>query len=260
MCTKGGRRPFAKRDEAQKKMPKRPSARVRVVAERGLARHDEDPRPWRLPEADRRGSENPVALLSCHRLRGGRKEGWTGWILRTGWFSEDNSIAALQVRDRIGLWDKLFGEGLARTMNDFGVRVSESGSTRAARLPLASDCSGGWDGVVAKMIETIVTSATYQQAPALLRGAARSIPPTSCWRARTGFGRKRRSCAIFASRCPDSPSDTFGGPSVFPPLPAGVAALSYSNKFKWNASEGENRITAAASLHLFQADRIRIPI
>ena len=36
--------------------------------------------------------------------------------------------------------------------------------------------------------------------------------------------------------------DKFGGPSVFPPLPAGVAALSYSNKFKWNASEGENRI------------------
>jgi hypothetical protein len=32
-----------------------------------------------------------------------------------------------------------------------------------------------------------------------------------------------------------------GGPSVFPPLPADVAALSYANNFKWTNSEGEDR-------------------
>ena len=32
-----------------------------------------------------------------------------------------------------------------------------------------------------------------------------------------------------------------GGPSVFPPLPSGVAALSYANNFKWTTSKGENR-------------------
>ena len=32
-----------------------------------------------------------------------------------------------------------------------------------------------------------------------------------------------------------------GGPSVFPPLPPDVAALSYANNFKWTNSTGEDR-------------------
>ena len=33
---------------------------------------------------------------------------------------------------------------------------------------------------------------------------------------------------------------TVGGPSVFPPLPPGVAELSYANNFKWKTSEGNS--------------------
>ncbi len=36
-------------------------------------------------------------------------------------------------------------------------------------------------------------------------------------------------------------SDKIGGPSVFPPMPADVAALSYANNFKWKDSKGEDR-------------------
>ncbi len=32
-----------------------------------------------------------------------------------------------------------------------------------------------------------------------------------------------------------------GGPSVFPPIPADVAALSYANSFKWKTSSGEDK-------------------
>ncbi len=32
-----------------------------------------------------------------------------------------------------------------------------------------------------------------------------------------------------------------GGPSVFPPMPSDIAALSYANNFKWKNSEGEDR-------------------
>ena len=35
-------------------------------------------------------------------------------------------------------------------------------------------------------------------------------------------------------------SRRIGGPSVFPPLPPGVAELSYANNFKWTTSDGEN--------------------
>ena len=36
-------------------------------------------------------------------------------------------------------------------------------------------------------------------------------------------------------------SEKVGGPSVFPPLPPGVAELSYANNFKWKTSAGEDR-------------------
>ena len=36
-------------------------------------------------------------------------------------------------------------------------------------------------------------------------------------------------------------SSKMGGPSVFPPLPAGIAELSYANNFRWNTSAGEDR-------------------
>jgi hypothetical protein len=36
-------------------------------------------------------------------------------------------------------------------------------------------------------------------------------------------------------------STKVGGPSVFPPLPPGVADLSYANNFKWKTSQGEDR-------------------
>ena len=36
-------------------------------------------------------------------------------------------------------------------------------------------------------------------------------------------------------------SKRIGGPSVFPPLPPGVAAFSYANSFKWSESKGEDR-------------------
>ena len=36
-------------------------------------------------------------------------------------------------------------------------------------------------------------------------------------------------------------SRKIGGPSVFPPMPADVAALSYANNFKWKASTGADR-------------------
>ena len=92
-----------------------------------------------------------------------------------------------------------------------------------------------------KMIETIVTSATYQQASAH-REELREIDPTNKLLARQN--RFRVEAEIVRDLCLSVSgllSDKFGGPSVFPPLPAGVAALSYSNNFKWKASEGEQR-------------------
>jgi hypothetical protein len=36
-------------------------------------------------------------------------------------------------------------------------------------------------------------------------------------------------------------SEKLGGPSVYPPMPPDVAALSYANNFTWKTSEGADR-------------------
>ena len=92
-----------------------------------------------------------------------------------------------------------------------------------------------------KMIETIVMSATYRQASAH-RPELAEIDPNNLLLARQN--RFRVQAEIVRDLCLSVSgllSDKVGGPSVFPPLPPDVAALSYANNFKWNTSPGEDR-------------------
>ena len=240
---------FAKRDEAQKKMPKRPSARVRVVAERGSPRTTKIlDRGDFLKPTDVEVKPGGLAVLPPIE---GREEGKLDRLDFANWLvSEDNPLPPRVLANH--LWDKLFGEGLVRTMNDFGVRGERPVHPELLDWLAAHYRRLGWSRK--KMIETIVTSATYQQASAH-REELREIDPTNKLLARQN--RFRVEAEIVRDLCLSVSgllSDKFGGPSVFPPLPAGVAALSYSNNFKWKASEGEKALPPRP-LYLLQADR-----
>ena len=98
---------FAKRDEAQKKMPKRPSARVRVVAERRSPRTTKIlDRGDFLKPTDVEVKPGGLAVLPPIE---GRKEGkldrfpdFANWLV-----SEDNPLPPRVLANH--LWDKLFG-------------------------------------------------------------------------------------------------------------------------------------------------------
>ncbi len=227
---------FAKRDEARKKMPKSPSARVRVVAERASPRTTKvlDRGEFLKPT----GVEVKPGGLAVLPPIEGREEGKLDRLDFANWLvSQDNPLPPRVLANH--LWDKLFGEGLVRTMNDFGVRGERPVHPELLDWLAADYRRQGWSRK--KMIETIVTSATYQQASAH-REELREIDPTNKLLARQN--RFRVEAEIVRDLCLSVSgllSDEFGGPSVFPPLPAGVAALSYSNRFKWKTSEGEER-------------------
>ena len=89
------------------------------------------------------------------------------------------------------------------------------------------------------MIKTIVMSATWRQASDH-RPELRTIDPTNRLIARQN--RVRVEAEIIRDlnlAIGGLLSQQIGGPSVFPPLPPGVAELSYANNFKWKTSEGE---------------------
>jgi hypothetical protein len=91
------------------------------------------------------------------------------------------------------------------------------------------------------MIKTIVMSATYRQSSRHRRPLADRDPENRLLHRQNRFrveGEIVRDVTLSAGWLM---SRKIGGPSVFPPMPADVAALSYANNFKWKASEGEDR-------------------
>src|SRR5439155_7516388 len=92
-----------------------------------------------------------------------------------------------------------------------------------------------------RMIRLIVTSATYQQSAAQ-RPELRHVDPMNRLLARQSRlrieGEIVRDLHLAASGLL---SMKIGGASVFPPMPPDVAAISYSNNFRWSESSGDDR-------------------
>jgi hypothetical protein len=137
------------------------------------------------------------------------------------------------------VWSQLFGHGIVRTMDDFGVRGEAP--THSALLDwLAVEYRRlGWSRKA--LIKTILMSATYQQA-SRFRPNLLPIDPEN--RQLYRQNRLRAEAEIIRDMYLAAGgllSSKIGGPSVFPPLPAGVAKLSYASNFSWNTSEGQDR-------------------
>lgn len=136
-------------------------------------------------------------------------------------------------------WAHLFGEGLVRTLGDFGVRGEKP--THPELLDwLASELRARhWSRK--QMLRLIMTSATYRQRSES-RPELRDIDPLNLLLARQNRlrveGEIVRDLHLAASGLF---VPKIGGPSVFPPMPPEIAALSYANNFKWSDSKGEDR-------------------
>jgi hypothetical protein len=149
--------------------------------------------------------------------------------------ADDNPLTARVVVNRY--WQMLFGMGLVKTPEDFGVQ---------GEVPLQADLldwlaaefrESGWN--VKHVLRTIVTSATYRQ-------TARVTPellehdPDNRWFAR---GPRYRMPAWMLRDQALAVSgllvDKRGGPGVFPYQPPGVWAEASFDKFRYQADTGE---------------------
>lgn len=138
------------------------------------------------------------------------------------------------------VWKHLFGEGFVRTMNDFGLR-GESPSHPELLDWLADEFRTNLHWSRKDLIRAIVNSATYRQS-SRHRPELADRDPLNVWLARQNRFRveaevlRDLSLAVSGLLSPK-----IGGPSVFPPMPEDLAALSYANNFSWKNSTGEDR-------------------
>jgi len=150
------------------------------------------------------------------------------------------------------IWAHLFGRGLVRTLGDFGVRgetpthpeLLDWLAARFAGIAVAesSPVSGATQPWSRKqLIRLILLSAAWQQS-SCHRGDLQTVDPENRLLARQNRLRAEGEIVRDISlQAAGLLSDRVGGPSVFPPLPAGIAELSYAGNFKWVESSGADR-------------------
>lgn len=228
--------PWASLKKLEKSAPPEPGQIVRVLAQRM-----KEPRATRLLErGDFLSPGVPVVPGGLEILPPVvfRSPGQADRLDLANWLMDERNPLTPRVLAN-HVWMHLFGEGLVRTANDFGVR-GEPPSHPGLLDWLASEYRRlGWSRKA--MIRTIVLSSTYRQS-SRHRAELLDLDPSNRLLARQNRLRVEaelvRDIALSISGLL---SEKVGGPSVFPPMPADIAALSYANNFKWTESPGEDR-------------------
>ena len=182
--------------------------------------------PKILPPLKAKGSEPPNRL------------DFARWL-----FSANQPLTARVAVNRI--WRHHFGEGLVRTVADFGRYGDRPSHPELLDWLAVRFVESGWD--VKAMHRLIVSSATYRQA-SRRRPDAELVDPQNrllAWFPRVRLPAEQiRDGALAAA---GQLSTRIGGPSVFPVQPAGLYEergqdLPGNSNFKWADSTGEARV------------------
>jgi cytochrome c553 len=151
--------------------------------------------------------------------------------------SPENPLTPRVVVNQV--WAHLFGAGLVKTVGDFGVRGEPPSHPELLDWLASELLRHGWSRK--RLVRTIVLSHTYRQS-SVHRPELATVDPENRLLARQNRlrveGEIVRDLYLASSGLLER---RLGGPSVFPPLPEGIAELSYANNFKWGASAWNSR-------------------
>jgi hypothetical protein len=153
------------------------------------------------------------------------------------WLVADNNPLTPRVTvNRV--WQKYFGKGIVDTENDFGTMGERPTHPELLDWLAAEFISSGWKQKALHRL--IVTSATYRQS-SKARPDAAAVDPDNRLLARQSRLRLDaeiiRDAALVASGLF---APKIGGPSVFPPQPAGVYQVTQVRR-EWKTSTGADR-------------------
>jgi hypothetical protein len=136
-------------------------------------------------------------------------------------------------------WQAIFGRGIVKTLDDFGTQGELPSNQELLDYLADAFIKDGWS--TKKLHRLIVTSETYKQsatvAPSQRAADPENIALTRGPRIRLDAEQIRDSVLAAAGQL----SPKIGGPSVFPPQPAGVTTEGSYGALQWNVSTGEDR-------------------
>jgi hypothetical protein len=151
--------------------------------------------------------------------------------------SQENPLTARVMVNRH--WEAFFGRGIVRTLEDFGFQGELPSHPELLDWLAIQFMQEGWSQK--KLHKLILMSATYQQSsrvtPELIERDPLNVLLTRGPRFRLE-AELVRDAALVASGLI---SEKLGGPSVYPPQPAGVSTEGAYGQLQWKVSEGPDR-------------------
>jgi len=225
-------------DDLRKKVPKTSTTNVRVITQRrGNPRKTHVFRRGEFKQPMNEVQAGGLAVLHALKPRNEKSSGdrldLAQWLV-----APNNPITPRVTVNQI--WTHLFGQGLVRTPEDFGVRGEPPSHPELLDwLSHHFVHKAKWSRK--ELIRLIVNSSTYRQSSRHRQEFKSRDPNNLLLHRQNRFRVEAEIVRDLSLATAGLLSRKVGGTSVFPPLPSGIANLSYANNFKWNTSKGPDR-------------------
>jgi Protein of unknown function (DUF1549)/Protein of unknown function (DUF1553)/Planctomycete cytochrome C len=151
--------------------------------------------------------------------------------------SNSNPLTARVTMNR--QWAILFGRGIVKTTEDFGYQGDPPTNQPLLDWLACEFVKRGWS--LKQMHRLIVTSATYRQSSRITPQLIAKDPENRLLARAPRIRLEAEQVRDAALSACGLLSEKIGGPSVFPPQPAGVTSEGAYGALSWNVSTGEDR-------------------
>ena len=148
------------------------------------------------------------------------------------------------------LWLKFFGRGLVETENDFGLQGSPPTHPELLDWLAAEFVANGWN--LKAIQRTIVLSATYRQSSKFRTDLAEMDPLNKLYGRQSRLRLDAELIRDVALAASGLLAPVVGGPSVYPPQPAGVFDFTQDKK-PWVPATGNDRYRRGMYTYLWRS-------
>lgn len=154
------------------------------------------------------------------------------------WLADDRSPLTARVAvNRV--WQSIFGTGLVETADDFGTRAAMPEYRDVLDWLAVDFMEHGWSQK--HLIETIVSSATYQQSSQATRELLERDPRNALLARGPRFRADAEVVRDIALAVSGLLTNKQGGPGVIPPVPQNVLDYNFVYPTYWKPAEGPDR-------------------
>ncbi len=159
--------------------------------------------------------------------------------------SRDNPLTARVAVNRF--WQELFGRGIVRTSEDFGKQGEKPSHPELLDWLACEFMDRDWS--MKAITRLIVTSATYRQSSTMRKELAAKDPDNALLARQSRVRLSAEMVRDTALTASGLLNPAIGGPSVYPPQPAGVSEITYGGDLRWKESQNSDRYRRGLYIH-----------